>query len=326
MAEFIDQAIFDAGVLVLGAIGIKELEKQRHKFQIDDLINSYDVIRTYQNLRPKDELYVPQSKQALDWLLTSVPIGISNDIASTLFRAAYETRKSLNAEMQPNSLRERLFKGAIFQSESKNYLNRAQQSKINICQILTEISNPHHEILNNLSNFERKISPISISLFIKRTSKLLLDNLHKPYRVDELTTGTKLHFSCTLAAACYLSTIRRLDNFPVYKSGLNSSAIADIYRRAIADVLSGFVESRVAESCLEVYINSYMENHEEIFYKSENEIWSNLPFNLTTSIYINSDDDELSDFLSMCAEHVNSYDLSDVYSIEFENIGKSFLG
>jgi hypothetical protein len=323
MQQYIDQAIFDSGVLVLGVFGILELEKTKSKFQIENFLDFNGLISSYQKIRPNDALYRVQTQESLEWLLSSVPINLSADEGSMLFRSAYELRKELNPEMQPPSMREKIFRGAIFQPESKNYINRVAQSKINIAKILCEISNPHNLIFRSMANFERRLSVGNIQYFIAKSVDLIVSIMHNKNRQDKILWETKFHFACLVAASCYMSAIKRFESFPIYNSTITSPGIASVIRKSICEYSKNNLSARMAELVLDHYISDIISKNNNIIYRSERRHWEYIVSDLNSSKY--AEDEELWDFFEIASYQIDSYDFMDAVDVDLVKMGSEFL-
>lgn len=324
MQKYIDQAIFDSGILILGIFGVQELENKKNKFNTQDFIESQDVITMYQNMRPADLLYRPQTIEALDWLITSTPINLTHNNISAIFKTAYDIRKELNSDMQPPSIRERIFRGAAFQPESKNYIDRVAQSKINISKILTEVSTVHHKNYNGLQNLERRLNGGNIKTFINKAVNTISGVLHKNYREDTLLWETQFHFACLVATSCHLSAIKRFENFPNYNSPINSMHATDGIRKSIIEYSRNKISTGLAEQLLEYYISDYISSNNDINDKSERALWENIKLELTSSKW-SAEDNDLVDFLSIASGQIDSYDFLHTFDIDFSNLGAEFL-
>jgi len=323
MQQYIDQAIFDSGVLVLGIFGTLELEKQKNKFDIQVFTDYQDMVSMYQNMRPADILYRPQTIETLDWLITSAPINLTPNNISAIFRTAYEIRKELNSDMQPPTIRERIFRGAVFQPESKNYIDRVSQSKINISKILNQVSTTHHKNYNDLQNFEKRLSG-SVKTFISRAVNIISGTLHKNYREDSLRWETQFHFACLVATCCHLSAIKRFENFPNFNTHKNATHITSEIRKSIFEYSKDKISTGLAENIIEFYISDYISNNSGINDKSERALWENIRMELTSSKW-SAEDDDLVDFFSIAADQIDSYDFLHTFDIDFCKIGAEFL-
>jgi hypothetical protein len=178
MQQFIDQAIFDTGVLALSVIGVIE-KKTSRKYDVEHILNYQGMLNNYQAIRPNDHLYKKQTKEVLEWTINSNLIDFDPTEFATLLRIAADVRMELNADMKPPNLKERIFRGAIFQPESSNYLNRVNQAKLNINTILNQVSPIYQKISSGLPLFEKKLRSSSLENFISQTTNLIKKILKK---------------------------------------------------------------------------------------------------------------------------------------------------
>jgi hypothetical protein len=326
MQKYVDQAIFDSGVLVLAIFGVLELKRQRSKFDIESFLNFQGMLAQYESIRPDDRLYRPQSLEALEWLLGATPISLNPEEISPIYKTVYDVRKELNAEMKPPSFRERILRGAIFQPESKDYVDRVRQSKINILKILLEVSRPHNEIFKKLPDLDRSLTSATIRNFIARSTESICASLHKPYREDEILWETKFHFACSIATAYYLSVLRRFDSFPSYSPETSPKSLSSEIKRAICEYAKNNISSDLAERVVEFYIADQARARDRPKYMDEQGIWENMSLSLTLPPIYSDDDDDVNEFLCIAYDQITSYDIVDSFEIDSRRMGLEFLG
>lgn len=322
MQQYIDQAIFDAGVLALGAQGV--LEREKSGFDIEKLLTFEGVLDTYQKLRPNDHLYVSQTRDALNWLIYSKLVDFEAEQFSVLLRMATNFRMQLNAEMKPPSIKERIFRGAIFQPESNSYLSRVAQAKSNISSILIQISPPHEGINSSLPLFEKKLRAAILQKFISHSTKVLSGVLHKSFR-GSIDPKVEFHFSCHIGASCFWSVLKRFENFPLYSPTVSPRILSEELVAAIAGLYSSIVDSRAVSSYFEYYVSHVVDDGDDLRSKNEDDLWSRLPFDVTSSVLYSDTDGDMADFFEGIDSQIDSYDFLDAMDANFVKLGFDFL-
>lgn len=324
MQQYIDQGIFDCGVLVLAFVGVLEKKENSHKFDINQTMTHDGMLDAYQNIRPNDRLYLKQTKEALEWLIYSNLIDFDPYDFRALLKTAADVRLELNADMQPPSTKERIFRGGIFQSESVNYLERVSQAKINISSILNQISPTYEKISAGLPVFEKKLRSSTLEDFISKTTQLTKRNFEMKWR-GPTSTKVDFHFSCHVAASCFWSSLKRFDNFPLYKSSVNPRILTDEITAALSRLYGSIVEPKLINHYFDLYLSHAIESVDKFKINTEQDLWDRLPFELTSSYLYSDDETEIMLFLEDVENQIGSYKSIDAMDIEFSKIGFSFL-
>lgn len=323
MAKYIDQAIFDGTVLVLGSIGVIEIEKHRKsriKFDVDNFAISAGCIQPYAAMRPEDVYFPSQVVEVLKWALAASPIQLTSDEYSTALKEAFDIRAKLNAEMQPLKVWERISKGMIFQPENYNYLNRVSQAKVNIATILTRCSVAHQNNFNKLADFERRLRLGSLENFLTKHTGEIKAQLTRKY--TEINWETEFHFHCYLASRCYWSLVKRFKNFPNYSAPLSSAQIATSIEEALVSICRSRIEPSFVARIFDAFVSMDGELNDDYEGLDERRIWTNLGFDISNTYWW--DDEAVKNYFCNCQEDIIDY----VYrkDVDFEAIGIDFLG
>ncbi len=324
MQQYIDQGIFDSGVLVLAFVGVFDKKKNGSKYDINQTMSHDGMLDGYQNIRPNDHLYRTQTKEALEWVIYSNLIEIEPDEFAALLQIAAGVRLELNASMQPPTTKEKIFRGAIFQPESVNYLERVSQAKINISAILNQISPMYKKISACLPLFEKKLRSSTLEHFISQTTQLIKRDLEKKWRGPN-STKVDFHFSCHIAASCFWSSLKRFDNFPLYKPSVNPRILTDEITVALSRLYGSIVEPKLVNHYFDLYLSHAIESVDKFTINTEQDLWDRLPLELSSSYLYSDNENEIMSFLEDAENQIDSYKLIDFMDIEFSKIGFSFL-
>lgn len=326
MQQYIDQAIFDGGVLVLAAHGVlaKANSSARQKYDINKIMNINGVLDNYQNIRPNDYLYKKQTKEALEWAINSNLIEFDPEDFLSLLKIAAGVRMELNAEMKPPSIKEKIFRGAIFQPESKNYLNRVSQAKLNISSILNELSSAHQKINKGLPIFEKKLRSPTLEYLISETTYLVKTDFEKKLRSPS-NLKIDFNFSCHIAASYFWSSLKRFSIFPAYTPSTTPQKIIEEITTALTRLYMPLIEPKLINRYFDLYLSHAMEEPEKLNSTTEQALWDHLPFTLGSS-YLNSDENtEIMIFMEDVQDQLDSFDSINAIDFEFSKIGFKFL-
>jgi hypothetical protein len=322
MQQYIDQALFDTGILVLAAQGV--LKREKSSFDIEEALNFEGVLNTYQAIRPSDHLYVPQTRDALTWLINSNLIDFEVEQFSNLLKTAASFRMQLNAEMKPPSFKERVFRGAIFQSESNAYLNRVAQAKLNISSILIQVSPPHERVNSNFPLFEKKLRAPILQKFIAQAVDLLERTAGKNLR-EPVDPKIKFHFGCHIGASCFWSVLKRFENFPLYAPTVTPRTLSEELVAALKLMYSPVVDPQDIPSFFEFYLSHVVDAGNELKVKSEEDLWSRIPFDITSSVLYSDMENEMLGFFEGIDDQIDSCDFMDAMDASPVKMGFHFL-
>ena len=324
MQQYIDQGIFDCGVLVLAFVGVFEKKKNGYKYDINQTMNHEGMLDGYQNIRPNDHLYRKQTKETLEWVIYSNLIEIEPDDFAAVLQIAAGVRLELNASMQPPSMKEKIFRGAVFQTESVNYLERVNQAKINISSILNQISPMYKQISTGLPLFEKKLRSSALEHFISQTTQLIKRDLGKKWQ-GSFNMKVDFHYSCHIAASCFWSSLKRFSNFPAYTPSVTPRILTEEINAALTRLYGSIVEPRLISHYLDLYLSHAVETADKFTISTEQDLWDRLPFELNSSNLYSDEETEIMVFLEDVENQLNSYNSIDAMDIGFSNIGCRFL-
>jgi len=324
LQQFIDQGIFDCGVLVLAFVGVSERKKNGYKYDINQTMNHDGMLDGYQNLRPNDHLYRKQTKDALEWLIYSNLIEIEPDDFAAVLQIAAGVRLELNASMQPPSMKEKILRGAVFQAESVNYLERVSQAKINISSILNQISPMYKNISTGLPHFEKKLRSSTLEYFISQTTNDIKRHFEKKWRYPP-NMKVDFHFSCRVAASCFWSSLKRFDNFPGYIPSVTPRMLTEEIILALSRLYSSIIDRRLINQYFELYLSDAIQTPDKLNINTEQDLWDSLPFHLNNTYLYADEDQEVMTFLEDVENELQSFNYDDAMDIGFSNIGCRFL-
>ena len=323
MQKFIDQAIFDSGILILSLVGIME-KKTNHKYDIERILNHQGMLDNYQRIRPNDHFYKKQTKEVLEWIINSnlIDFDIENFVA--LIRIAADVRMELNADMKPPNLKERIFRGAIFQPEPTSYLNRVNQAKLNINTIINQVSPLHQKISSGLPLFEKKLRASNLENFIFQTTNLIKRNFeeewHKP-------TNKKVdfHLSNHIAASCFWSSLKRFNNFPVYIPVITPRILTEEITTALTRLYGSIINPALINNFFELYLSHAIDDIDKLNSNTEEDLWKRLAFEFDSSHLYSDENTEVLIFLEDIEEQLRICDPIRLLDINFSKIGFNFL-
>jgi hypothetical protein len=218
-----------------------------------------------------------------------------------------------------------MLRGAIFQPEAKNYLDRVSLAKSNISRILLEVSSTHSELFKGLGNLERRVNAENICQFLKRSVEAIGAALHKPPQEELLRWETKFHFACCVAARCYLSLARRIENFPTYIPNGTIHGLSTEIKNGLGKFADKHISSELVGLAYDFYIQEILSSNHEPSERSEIGIWESIGLDLTNFLYFDADGD-LYDLLECCLDQASSYEICDALDIDCRQLGRMFLG
>lgn len=323
MQQFIDQAIFDTGVLALSVVGVVEKKKLR-KYEIEHILNHQGMLDTYQGIRPNDHFYKKQTKEVLEWVINSNLIDFDLADFTTLLRVAADVRMGLNADMKPPNLKERIFRGAIFQPESSNYLNRVSQAKLNINTILNQVSPVYQKVSSGLPLFEKKLRSSSLENFISQTTNLIKRNFEKKWH-EPTSKKVDFHLSNHIAASCFWSCLKRFNNFPNYTPSITPRILSDEITTALNRLYGSIIDPTSINNFFELYLSHAIDDIDKLNITTEEDLWERLIFELDSSHLYSDENTEVMVFLEDVEDQLRTYDSIEAMDIGFSKIGFNFL-
>lgn len=323
MQQFVDQAIFDSGVLVLSIAGVIE-KKNSHKYDIERVLNHQGMLNTYQGIRPNDHFYIKQTKEVLEWTINSKPIDFDLADFATLLRVAADVRMELNADMKPPNLKERIFRGALFQPESTTYINRVNQAKLNINTILNQVSPVHQKIKSGLPLFEKKLRSSSLENFISQTTNTIKRNFEKKWH-EPTSKKVDFHLSNHIAASCFWSSLKRFNNFPTYTPSITPRILTEEITTALTRLHGSIIDSASINNFFELYLSHAIDDFDKLNTTTEEDLWDRLAFDLDSSYLYSDENTEVMIFLEDIEDQLRIYDSIEAMDIGFSKIGFNFL-
>ena len=332
MAKYIDQAIFDSGLLILGQYGVLEKMRLKEKFDIVEFAGFQNLLQTYKNVRPDDNLYISQTVEALGWVLAAIPIGMGEEEYSTLLAQVLAIRIELNADMKAPKLTERIFRGGIFQAEEANYLNRVEQSKINTAELCQKISPIFKRTYNSIDLLKQRMRPPLIAAFIDR-NVVLTRPIFKKKDAATFSWNANFHLICTFATLCYWSTIKRISNVPNHTSPLGKDVIYNCIEQAVTNLASGNMDVALAAQILDIYITDFNDHYDVCEKMTEADIWDSFYYDsdavMMVGLYCKSTplDDDVIDFIQAAEPEFRNTVFVDILDgIDIIEVGRDFLG